>query len=220
MGCNFGDINTDGFLDFYLATGNPFYQSIVPNKMYLNMNGQRFEDISYVGGFANIQKGHGVGFGDLDHDGDEDMYVVIGGALDGDNYYNCLFENPNPDQNNWLILRLEGKKANTAAIGARVAVSVQENGQERMIHRLVSSGASFGGNSLELEVGLRKAAKVNHVTVRWPCKECPEERFEGFAINQAYHLVQNSKKPQLLEYTAVKMGGSAGRMDHHQHHEH
>jgi hypothetical protein len=89
-----------------------------------------------------------------------------------------------------------------------------------MIHRLVSSGASFGGNSFQLEVGLRKADKINHVTVQWPCKECPEERFEGFAINQAYHLVQNSKKPKLLEYTSVKMGGAGGKMDHHQHHEH
>ena len=86
MGCNFGDINTDGFLDFYLATGNPLYQSLVPNKMYLNMEGQQFEDVSYSGGFANIQKGHGVGFGDLDHDGDEDLYVVIGGAYDGDSF--------------------------------------------------------------------------------------------------------------------------------------
>lgn len=100
MGCNFGDINSDGFLDFYLATGNPMFQAIVPNKMYLNMEGKRFEDISYSGGFANIQKGHGVGFGDLDHDGDEDLYVVIGGSYDGDQFYNCLFENPNPDQNN------------------------------------------------------------------------------------------------------------------------
>jgi hypothetical protein len=69
MGCNFGDLNTDGFLDFYLATGNPLFQALVPNKMYLNMEGKRFEDVSYAGGFANIQKGHGVSFADLDHDG-------------------------------------------------------------------------------------------------------------------------------------------------------
>ena len=37
MGCNFGDINSDGFLDFYLATGDPLYQALVPNKMYLNI---------------------------------------------------------------------------------------------------------------------------------------------------------------------------------------
>ena len=39
--------------------------------------------MSYNGGFANIQKGHGVSFGDWDHDGDEDLYAVIEGARVG-----------------------------------------------------------------------------------------------------------------------------------------
>ncbi|HUR29840.1 MAG TPA: VCBS repeat-containing protein, partial [Saprospiraceae bacterium] len=120
MGCNYGDINTDGYLDFYLATGNPLYQSIVPNKMYLNMQGRKFEDVSYSGGFANIQKGHGVAFGDPDHDGDEDIYAVIGGAYEGDMFYNCFFENPNEHNNNWIVLKLAGVRANKPAIGARV----------------------------------------------------------------------------------------------------
>ena len=32
MGCNFGDINGDGFLDMYLGTGSPDYKMIMPNK--------------------------------------------------------------------------------------------------------------------------------------------------------------------------------------------
>lgn len=218
MGCNFGDINSDGFLDFYLATGNPTYQSIVPNKMYLNMEGKRFEDVSYVGGFANIQKGHGVGFGDLDHDGDEDLYVVIGGAYEGDGFYNCLFENPNHERNNWIVLNLEGTTANKAAIGARVALSVMENGQERMIHRTVTSGASFGGNSLALEVGLRKTTKINRVTVQWPCKDCKDQVFTGMEINKAYLLTQDKPSPKELKYPAVKFAGDAGQGSQHQHH--
>jgi hypothetical protein len=201
MGCNFGDINTDGFLDFYLGTGNPLYQSLVPNKMYLNMEGKRFEDVSYSGGFANIQKGHGIGFGDIDHDGDEDIYAVMGGAYDGDGFYNCLFENPNENNNNWVVLKLEGTKANKAAIGARVAVSVQENGSERKIYRTVTSGASFGANSLVLEVGLRKATEINNVTVQWPCLECPDQIYTGMEINKAYKLTEGQPNVTQLEYT-------------------
>lgn len=218
MGCNFGDINSDGFLDFYLATGNPLYQSIVPNKMYLNMEGKRFEDVSYVGGFANIQKGHGVGFGDLDHDGDEDLYVVIGGAYDGDNYYNSLYENPNHEKNNWIVLILTGTTANKVAIGARVVLSVMENGQEREIHRTVTSGASFGGNSLALEVGLRKATSINSVTVQWPCKDCKDQVFIGMDINKAYLLTQDQPCSKEIKYTAVKFANDTNEGDHHQHH--
>ena len=36
MSANFGDIDNDGFLDFYLGTGNPELESIVPNKMFKN----------------------------------------------------------------------------------------------------------------------------------------------------------------------------------------
>ncbi|HZV69275.1 MAG TPA: CRTAC1 family protein [Saprospiraceae bacterium] len=217
MGCNFGDINTDGFLDFYLATGNPLYQSLVPNKMYLSIEGKRFEDVSYSGGFANIQKGHGVGFGDMDHDGDEDIYIVIGGAYDGDGFYNCMFENPNEQNNNWVVLKLSGTKANKPAIGARVALSVQENGQERKIYRNVTSGASFGGNSLALEIGLRKATSINHVMVKWPCKECPDQTFTGMEINKAYLLTEDTPAPAPIEYMKAAHKGKEGH-DHQMQH--
>ena len=208
MGCNFGDINTDGYLDFYLATGNPLYQAIVPNKMYLNMEGRKFEDVSYSGGFGNIQKGHGVSFGDWDRDGDEDIYAVIGGAYDGDYFYNTLFDNPNEHNYNWVVLKLEGTSANKAAIGARVAISVQENGQERKIYRTVTSGASFGANSLQLEVGLRKASTINKVVVTWPCKDCPEEEFTGMEIKKAYRLTQGSGAPKSMPYDPVIWSGT------------
>mgnify|MGYP002361433795 CR=1 FL=1 len=216
MGCNFGDINSDGFLDFYLSTGNPAYQSLVPNKMYLNMAGKRFEDVSYAGGFANIQKGHGVSFGDLDRDGDEDLYVCIGGAFDGDGFYNSLYENPNADQNHWIVLKLAGQSANAAAIGARVIITVTENGQDRQISRTVSSGASFGANSLLLETGIGRATAIQSVRVKWPCKDCAEETFTGFDINKAYLLKQGTGSVETLSYTPVKMGGDGSKG--HQHH--
>ena len=38
MGSNFGDLDNDGFLDFYLGTGYPDYEALMPNVMYRNRN--------------------------------------------------------------------------------------------------------------------------------------------------------------------------------------
>lgn len=222
MGCNFGDINVDGYLDIYLGTGNPIYQGLVPNKMYLNIEGKRFEDVSYSGGFSNIQKGHGVGFGDLDHDGDEDLYICMGGAYEGDGYYNCLFENPNFEKNNWVNLKLTGTTANKPAIGARVKVVIEVNGMERHLYRSINAGASFGGNSLELELGLGKATVIKNVEITWPCKDCPVENFTGLEINKAYQIVQGNSTPIEREYKSVTFKpmkeGDSGSGHHHGHH--
>ena len=46
MGCNFGDFDNDGWLDFYLGTGDPDLSTLVPNRMFRNRSGVRFEEIT------------------------------------------------------------------------------------------------------------------------------------------------------------------------------
>ena len=48
MGCNFGDIDNDGFLDIYLGTGDMSYAGLVPNLMFKNVEGVGFEDVTDV----------------------------------------------------------------------------------------------------------------------------------------------------------------------------
>ena len=46
MGSNFGDFDNDGFLDFYLGTGDPDLATLVPNRMFKNVGGERFAEIT------------------------------------------------------------------------------------------------------------------------------------------------------------------------------
>lgn len=212
MGSNYGDLDNDGYSDFYLATGEPNLKSIVPNKMYRNAEGRVFDDITYAGGFGNIQKGHGVAFGDLDKDGDQDIFVKMGGSFEGDVYQSIFFENPLPHDNQWIVLRLEGVKSNRAALGARVEIEITENGKTRKIHEMVSPGSSFGGNSLQLEIGLGKAEKINSATISWPVKGDQRQVISGLMLNKAYSI-REGEEPKEVEYgyTAFKKG----EMHHH-----
>ncbi len=152
MGANFGDLDNDGWLDLYLGTGDPDLATVIPNRALRNAGGTRFQDVTTAAGLGHLQKGHGVSFADVDNDGDQDLHEDLGGAMSGDVYPNVLFENPGMG-NHWLILRLQGTKANRCALGARVRVDLQEGGQRRQLYRTVGPGGSFGANPLRLEIG-------------------------------------------------------------------
>ncbi len=81
MGANFGDVDNDGWLDMYLGTGNPDVRSLVPNKMFKNISGQQFADVTTSARVGNLQKGHGVSFADINNDGYQDIFIKVGGAV-------------------------------------------------------------------------------------------------------------------------------------------
>jgi len=170
MGANFGDLDDDGFLDFYLATGFPDYEALVPNRMYWNRGGKRFADVTTNGGFGHLQKGHGVAFADLDRDGDTDVFAEMGGAFPGDAFGNALFQNPGFGRH-WLEVEVHGVKSNRAGIGARIRCEVTENGVKRSIYRHVNSGGSFGANPLRQHLGLGAATRVDVLEIYWPTSD-------------------------------------------------
>ena len=159
MGANFGDLDNDGFLDFYLGTGYPEYEALMPNVMYRNVGGRRFADVSVAGGFSHLQKGHGVAFADFDQDGDADVFEQMGGAFKGDAAMNAVYENPGFGHH-WIKLKLVGTTSNRSAIGARIKADG--------VYRHVNSGGSFGANPLRQEIGLGAAKVVERLEIFWP----------------------------------------------------
>ena len=187
MGSNFGDLNNDGFLDFYAGTGDPDYRSIQPNRMFLNNRGESFDDVTFHGRFGHLQKGHGVSFADFDRDGDLDIHAVMGGAYEGSVYQNALFENPGGWNNHWIGISLRGNKTNKLAVGVRIEVML-ENGT--VIYRTVSSGGSFGGNPFDQMIGLGKNGNIKTINIFWPGSGTTQT-FSGVDINARYLVNEN-----------------------------
>jgi hypothetical protein len=205
MGSNHGDLDNDGWDDFYLGTGNPDFRTLDPSRMFRNVGDGTFRDITTSGGFGNLQKGHGIAFADLDNDGDQDVYADYGGAYEADWYPNALYENPGHG-NHWVTLRLRGRGANPSAIGARVAVRVATPRGSRTLHRLVGSGGSFGANSLQVELGLGDATAVEGVAVIWPGGEA--EAFTGIGIDSVWTLTAGAPAARPVAQAAFKLGGA------------
>jgi hypothetical protein len=168
MGANYGDFDYDGFLDIYVGTGAPDLRSLMPNRMFRNAGGKHFEDVTTAGGFGHLQKGHGISFGDVDNDGDQDVHAVMGGWFSGDVYQNVLFANPGRADRHAALIRLHGVTSNRAGLGARLRLTVADGETTRTIHRVVSTGGSFGSSPLRQEIGLGAAERVAELRVLWP----------------------------------------------------
>jgi hypothetical protein len=214
MGSNYADFDNDGFLDFYLGTGDPNLAMLVPNRMFKSVGGTRFAEISSSSGTGHLQKGHGVACGDWDRDGDVDLFVQTGGAVNGDKYHNILFQNPGQG-NHSLTLKLVGKKTNRAAIGARIKI-VTSGDKPMTIHRHVSSGSSFGANPLEQTVGLGSAARVALLEIHWPTSDSTQV-FHDIAADQVIEVTEfatayrvNPRPAKLRELAAALAAAPAG----------
>ncbi len=160
--------DNDGFLDFYIGSGNLDFSVLVPNRLFRNERGVSFTDVTLSARVGNLQKGHGVSFADLDNDGDQDIYVDMGGAFKGDAYQGSLYINPGQNDNKWIKLELVGVKANRPAIGAHIKVCFREGGKERVVYREVNSGSSYGANPLLQHIGIGSAVVVDSVIIKWP----------------------------------------------------
>ena len=55
MGSNFGDLDNDGFPDFYLGTGDPDLLTLVPNRMFRNAGGKFFQDVTTATHTGHVQ---------------------------------------------------------------------------------------------------------------------------------------------------------------------
>ena len=211
MGANFGDLDNDGWLDFYLGTGAPSYGMLVPNRMFRNRGGRAFVDVTQATGTGHLQKGHGVSFADLDNDGDEDVLHNVGGAFPGDKYPDALFENPGHG-NDWLAVRLVGVRANRAAIGARLRVVLEEGGREAQRVRWVTSGGSFGASPLLQHVGLGRGARLKRVEIAWPGQPTPQV-VDGLPTNRFVEITEGRSGFRLLERRPLPLGGLPGRKE-------
>jgi hypothetical protein len=226
MGANFGDLDNDGFLDFYLGTGAPSYAALMPNFMFRNRGGKNFIDVTAATGTGHLQKGHGVAFGDINNDGYEDIYVNIGGFVPGDSYNKALFANPGqPGQpahnNNWISIKLEGVKTNRQGIGAKIKLTlVDPAGQRSLRYREVSAGGSFGSSSLIQEIGLGRAKQIDTLEIWWPVSN-KRQTFKTVGANQFIEIKESApdyRRRSLRSYSLfTRPAGPSKKRPHHNH---
>lgn len=149
------DYDNDGWQDLFVAN----YRS----NSFLFHNDGNGGFTSVTGVVTEVGTGQGAAWGDYDNDGFPDLFVP-----NIFTYNNFLYRN-NGNSNAWLTLKLEGRRSNRAAIGAKVRLKATIRGRELWQLREISGGGSLGSqNDLRAGFGLGDATNVDMVRVEWP----------------------------------------------------
>lgn len=168
-GVNFFDFDHDMDQDLYITNGclNP---SLTPNPnlMLENIDGH-FTDFAAISNTNDHSIGRGSVVFDYDHDGDLDLFVVNQGAYEKTDIgvpllSSRLYRNDNENSNNWLKVKLTGKRSDANGIGSRIEVYVEN---KPLIREVYAGSSHQSQNSLIAHFGLGQHKQIDSVTVQW-----------------------------------------------------
>ena len=143
---------------------------------------KRFANVSAISGMDYPEDGRSLCLVDWDHDGDLDFWISNRTAPQL-----RFLRNDAPRAGRFLGLRLEGRKGNRDAIGARVEVVVP--GRGNALVKTVRSGDGYlAQSSKELVFGLGEFTGEVAVTVRWPGGAVQE--IKSLPADSHYRLVE------------------------------
>ena len=186
------DFDNDGWKDLFfglshLAELEQYLgrDSALPNRVFRNLEGKRFEDVSATAGpdFQKAAMHRGVAFADFDNDGRVDAVVT---ALNGPAK---LYHNITGSPSHWLALKLRGVRSNRQGLGATVHVHLP-NGMDLYNSATTAVGYASASEPL-VRFGLGSNRLAESVEIRWPSGEV--QRLRAVPADQILEVVEVTK---------------------------
>jgi hypothetical protein len=194
-GLKFLDYDNDGNLDLIACNGFPddlldeatsAIQWRQPILLF-HHEGKTFRDVSMESGpvFAKKFPARGLAIGDFNNDGG------VGVLINNNNEAPLLLRNNVGKLNNWLGVRLVGRKCNRDAVGARVSYQAGDLKRSRM---KVGGGSFLSAHDPRLVLGIGPRKGIDILEVKWPLPSGAVERFTGLPLNRYITIVEGTGK--------------------------
>lgn len=196
MGHNCGDLDMDGFPEFWIGTGHS--ASVQKDVFYLTYpfgNTVMSYDFSKRSGITSkgLTRSHGSPIGDVNGDLYPDLYFNNGGppSYPNSNMTNSLFMSRG-NSNHVLRVTMQGKQNNRSGVGSKLAL-VMPNG--RLIYKTVQAGKGFSNtDEYASYFGLGADTSVSYVQITWPNGAL--QRVLAPQVDTTIHFVETGIKIQ------------------------
>jgi len=177
------DFDNDGWVDFFVVNGFLFKQEYERNRLYRNLQGTGFEDITTESGLENFL--HTTSYTYLDYDVDGDLDLVI-----APNFGPVFVYENQEQQHQSIAIELNDFQGNFYGINAKVTIHYGD-GKHQMKEVLASGGfRSFDHPALYF--GLGKNELVTKIEVDWTSGE--KTTLEGeFSSGHLYRIRRKSR---------------------------
>jgi len=194
-GLKFLDYDNDGELDLILCNGHPDdkidgrvtgVKYLEPMLLFRNTP-SGLKNVSAQSGsiFSKPLAARGLAIGDFDNDGGVDVLVSVNDGAP------VLLKNNAGAQNNWLGIKLEGKKSNPDAIGAHINYQSGDLKRSRM---KVGGGSYLSSHDPRMVLGLGARRKVDWLEVKWPLPGGTTQRFTELPLNRYITIIEGENK--------------------------
>lgn len=186
-----GEILTD-LGDFWVA--NPWryppdqnLSAFEPNRVFLNLGGMRFLDVTWLSGAGWVGDGRGLHVADLDGDLQPDLIVrhVGGGAV-------RVYRNKFPRAHR-LAVELRGTKSNRYGIGARV---VAKAGGRTLAREVFPTNNHNCQQSTRATFGLGDTETVESLAVHWPSGTV--QTFRNVRADQVIRITEGAEEFRIV----------------------
>ncbi|HEX5655116.1 MAG TPA: VCBS repeat-containing protein [Chitinophagaceae bacterium] len=214
--CNgiYRDLINQDFLDFsasdimrkMIATGqkedlnviiDKMPSILVPNKMFRNLGGLRFQDIGEQWGLSEPSFSNGAAYGDLDNDGDLDMIV------NNVNQPAFVYRNHANERKgqHYIAILLQGKGRNSFAIGSTIKIY---RGAEVLTREIVPSRGFQSSVDYKTIIGLGAEATIDSMIIQWPDRLI--SKYMNPATDTVHMIKQVEAKMETLQPLSVPAG--------------
>jgi hypothetical protein len=163
------DFDNDGWKDLFTANSaildnamevehHPF---ALPNSLYRNLGGLKFEDVSATAGkdFTVPAPHRGSAFGDFLNNGRIDIAVTVLNGLPE------LLMNTTANGNHWILLKLVGVKDNRDGLGTKVKITTKNGVQYNVANTAVGYNSS---SDKRVHFGLGDTTMIDKIELSWP----------------------------------------------------